>query len=449
MPTAPFASVEEALAWLDGHIDYEASALSRRALPTLDRMRELMTLLGDPERAYPSIHLTGTNGKGSTAAMTTSLLGAKGLVIGTYTSPNLSSVNERLAYAGRPIDDVAFTEVLSSLALLEPQLAGRATRFELLTAAAFSWFADVAVDLAVVEVGVGGTWDATNVVESDVAVITNISYDHTDILGPTLEGIARDKAGIVKPGSTVVIGERDPELVAAIRAVADEAGAGQVWVAGEEFECAGNRLAVGGRLVDLRTPGGRYEDVVVPLHGAHQGWNAACALAAAEAFFGTALDADVVVQGLGSVVFPGRLEVVGRHPLVLVDGAHNVGGTEVLGRALGDFSVEGPTVAVVGMLGGRDPSAMLAPLAAAGVSSVIACAPGSPRAQAAELVAEAARGLGLEATVSGTVADAMPVARLAAGDEGLVIVTGSLYVVAEARELLTERAPSAPPALGG
>jgi dihydrofolate synthase / folylpolyglutamate synthase len=448
VPPAPFASLEEALVWLDSHIDYESKSPSRRDLPTLERMRELMTLLGDPERAYPSVHLTGTNGKGSTAAMTTSLLGAKGLGVGTYTSPNLSRVNERLAYCGRPIGDDAFAEVLSSLALLEPQLEDRPTRFELLTAAALSWFADVAADVAVVEVGVGGTWDATNVVESDVAVITNISYDHTDILGPTLEGIARDKAGIVKPGSTVIIGERDPGLVAVMRSVADEAGAGPVWVAGEEFECAANRLAVGGRVVDLRTPGGFYEGVLVPLHGAHQGWNAACALAATEAFFGTALDEDVVAEGLGAVTIAGRLEVVGRQPLVLVDGAHNVAGTEVLGRALGDFSVPGPTVAVVGLLGGRDPSAMLAPLAAAGVSSVVACAPDSPRAQPAEVVAEAARGLGLEATLSGSVAEAVPVARAAAGEDGLVVVTGSLYVVAEARALLSEEAPSAPPALG-
>ncbi len=449
MPAAPFASLEEALAWLDGHIDYESTSPSPRALPTLERMHELATLLGDPQRAYPSVHLTGTNGKGSTAAMTTSLLGAKGLGVGTYTSPNLSRVNERLAYGGRPIDDDAFTEVLSSLALLEPQLSDRPTRFELLTAAALAWFADVAAEVAVVEVGVGGTWDATNVVDSDVAVITNVSYDHTDILGPTLEGIARDKAGIVKPGSTVVIGERDPALVAVIRSVADEAGAGQVWVAGEEFDCAANRLAVGGRLVTLRTPGGSYEDVLVPLHGAHQGRNAACALAAAEAFFGTPLDADVVSEGLAAVTMAGRLEVVGRHPLVLVDGAHNVAGTDALASALGDFSVEGPTVAVVGMLGGRDPSAMLAPLAAAGVSLVVACAPASPRAQPSAVVAEAARGLGLESLVAASVAEAVPMARGAAGAGGLVVVTGSLYVVAEGRDLLLAEAPSAPPVVGG
>jgi dihydrofolate synthase / folylpolyglutamate synthase len=445
---SPFASLVEALAWLDSHIDFESKTPNRRSLPTLDRMRELMTVLGDPERAYRSVHLTGTNGKGSTAAMTTTLLGAMGLTVGTYTSPNLSRVNERLARGAEPIDDEAFTQLLGSLAMLEPVLADRPTRFELLTAAAFAWFADEAVDAAVVEVGVGGTWDATNVVEATVAVITNVSFDHTEILGPTLVGIARDKAGIVKPGSTVVIGETDPELVAVIRAVADEAGAAQVWVWGEEFECTANRLAVGGRLVDLRTPGGMYRDLSVPLHGAHQGLNAACALASVEAFFGSPLDAGVVAGGLGAVTVPGRLEVVGRRPLCLVDGAHNVAGTEVLGRALADdFSVAGGKVAVVGMLGGRDPSAMVAPLAAAGVQAVVACAPASPRAMPAAVVAEAARAAGMDVSVAGSVAEAVAVARAMVHEDGLVVATGSLYVVAEAREVLLDAASSAPPSV--
>jgi dihydrofolate synthase/folylpolyglutamate synthase len=442
---APFASLEGALSWLDGHIDFESKLPSRRALPTLERVRELMEALGDPQRAYPAVHLTGTNGKGSTAAMVTSLLGARGLGVGTYTSPNLSKVNERLARGGEPIDDTSFTEVLAVLAMVEPALRDRPTRFELLTAAAFRWFADVAVDVAVVEVGVGGTWDATNVVDAEVAVLTNVSYDHTDILGPTLEGIARDKAGIVKPGSVVVVGETDPGLVAEIRRVADEAGASQVWVRGEEFDCTANRLAVGGRLVDLRTPGSAYHDVAVPLHGAHQGLNAACALGAVEAFFGCPLDPGVVADGFGAVRVPGRLEVVGRRPLVMVDGAHNVAGAGVLAAALADFSVEGEAVAVVGMLAGRDPLAMLAPIAAAGVRTLVACAPVSPRAQAPEVVAEAGAALGMRVVVDGAVAEAVRTGRSLAGEEGLVLVTGSLYVVAEARAVLVdERAGSAP-----
>ena len=241
-----------------------------------------------------------------------------------------------------------------------------------------------------------------------MAVLTNVSFDHTEVLGPTLEGIARDKAGIVKPGATVVVGETDPDLVAIVRSVADAAGAGEVWVRGEEFDCTANRLAVGGRLVDLRTPGGHYGELLVPLHGPHQGLNAACALAAVEAFFGSPLDEEVVGEGFAAVRVPGRLEVVGRRPLCLVDGAHNVAGTEALAAALIDgFSsvggAPGERVAVVGMLSGRDPSAMLAPLQAAGIGTIVACAPASPRALPAEVVAEAARALGLEVAVAGSV----------------------------------------------
>lgn len=444
----PFGSVEEAFAWLDDHLDHETTMPIRGQLPTLDRMRELVTLLGDPQLAYPSVHVTGTNGKGSTAAMTTALLGAMGLTVGTYTSPSLTTVNERIARAGEPIDDAALASVLEAISLVEPSMKERPTRFEILTAAGLSWFAEVAVDAAVVEVGVGGTWDATNVVDGEVAVITNISYDHTDILGPTLEGIARDKAGIVKPGSVAVVGERDPTLVHAIRSVADEAGAAQVWVRGEEFDCTSNRLSVGGRLVDLRTPGSTYRDVALPLHGEHQGLNAACALAAAEAFFGAPLDPDVVEEGFARVSVPGRLEVVGRRPLCVVDGAHNVAGMGALGRALGDFSVDGEMVAVVGMLTGRDPTAMLTPLADAGVGRVVACAPVSSRAQPADVVAEAARAAGMDVVLAGSVAEAVSVARAMVGEDGLIVVAGSLYVVAEARERCVDAAASTPPASG-
>ena len=443
MPGPPFASLDDALEWLDGHTDLESTTISRRAFPTLDRMRRLTDVLGHPERTFPSVHLTGTNGKGSTAAMTTALLGASGLAVGTYTSPNLSRVNERLARNGQPIDDAAFTEVLSSLALIEPLLDDRPSRFELLTAGAFRWFADEAVDAAVVEVGLGGTWDATNVIDATVAVLTNISFDHAEILGPTLEGIARDKAGIVKPGSTVVIGETDPGLVAVISEVAEEAGAGEIWVRGVEFDCTANRVAVGGRLVDIRTPGGAYGEILVPLHGAHQGVNAACAVAATEAFFGAPLHEEVVEDGMAMTTVPGRLEVVGRQPLCVLDGAHNVAGAQMLGRALvEEFSVDGPVVAVMGLLAGRDPSAMLAPLAEAGVSVVVACQPNSPRALPAESVAEAARSLGLEAVVGGTVEAAVTRARALVPSDGLLLVTGSLYVVADARVLLLEGAAS-------
>jgi dihydrofolate synthase/folylpolyglutamate synthase len=437
----PFSSLTEAAAWLDGHIDFESKMPSRRSLPTLDRMRELVHLLGNPERTYPSLHLTGTNGKGSTAAMITSLLGAMGLSVGTYSSPNLTAINERIARNGEPIDDESFAMVLSTLAALEPLASDRPTRFELLTAAALAWFADVAVDAAVIEVGVGGTWDATNVVDAKVAVVTNISYDHTEILGPTLEGIAEDKAGIVKPGSIVVVGETDPGLVSIIEAKARESGAAEVWVAGRDFACPVNRLAVGGRLVDMVTPGASYGEVLVALNGPHQGVNAACALAAAEAFFGRPLDEEVVEEALATVRVPGRLEVVGRKPLMLIDGAHNVAGMEALAAALIEgFAVDGPTVAVVGMLRGRDPSAMLSAIAPIGIRTLFACAPNSPRALAPEVIAEAGRALGMDVEVAGSVSDAILAARPQVPDDGMLVVAGSLYVVGDARTLLLDAA---------
>jgi dihydrofolate synthase / folylpolyglutamate synthase len=435
-----FTTLADAVSWLDSHIDFESSMPSRRALPTLERMQALMAVLGDPQESIPSVHVTGTNGKGSTSAMVTALLMAQGLSVGTFTSPNLHRVSERLARNAEPIDDESFLEVLAELASLEVLIGDRPTRFELLTAAALSWFAAEAVDAMVIEVGLGGTWDCTNVVHGDVAVLTNFSYDHTDVLGPTLEGIAEDKAGIIEAGSHVVVGMAPADLVSIVEAHASSVGAASVWVAGRDFGCEFNDVAVGGRLVTLTTPGGRYPDVLVPLHGAHQGQNAACALAAVEAFFGRPLDPDVVEAAFAAVRVPGRLEVLGRHPLLLVDGAHNVAGMAALGASLSEeFSLYGDTVAVVGMLSGRDPTAMLAPLVPAGVSTVVACAPDSSRAIPAEDVALAARSLGLTAHVEPNVRAALALARGMVDADGLVVVAGSLYVVGDARaEILSE-----------
>jgi len=432
-----FVDLPEALAWLDCHVDFEAAMPTRRTLPSLDRMRELAALLGDPHTAYPVIHITGTNGKGSTAAMVTSLLAARGLRVGTYTSPNLARVNERIARNGEPIDDESLTKVLDSLARIEGMMDEPPTRFELLTAAAFTWFADEAVDVAVVEVGLGGTWDCTNIVHAAVAVITNISFDHTEVLGPTLEDIARDKAGIFTAECIAVVGETDPTLVALFRQAATRAGVGAFWARGIDFACTSNRLAVGGRLIDLRTPASAYGELLIPLHGSHQGDNAACALAAAEAFFGNPLHEDVVEEGFAAVRVPGRLEVIARHPLVLVDGAHNAAGMMALARALSDeFATDGTVTAVVGMLSGRDPTVMLEALVSAGVRAVVACAPDSPRALPAGQVAEAAFALGMSVAVADRPTEAVHLAIERSAPDDLVVVCGSLYVVADARQAL-------------
>src|SRR5438105_11921613 len=383
-----------ALAYLDDHISLEADLSARAAAMRLDRITSLVELMGDPQRAYPVIHLTGTNGKGSTARMLTGLLVARGLSVGTYTSPHLERVNERLTWNSEPISDGAFVEVIEAVASIELLLADRPTLFELLTAAAFRWFADVAVDVAVVEVGLGGRWDATNVADGQVAVVTNVSLDHAETIGPTLVDIATEKAGIVKPGSTLVLGETDPTLAEIFRA----AGAAEVWERDRDFGCEANRLAHNGRLLDLRTPGAAYGDVYLPLHGAHQGENAAAALAAAEAFFGAPLDADVVEEAFAGVRVPGRLEVVGRQPLVVLDGAHNPAGAAAAADAIGEaFGGTAGKVLVVGLLQGKDPGEMLDALEARGARVVVACPAPSPRSLPPADVARAARALGLDA----------------------------------------------------
>ncbi len=316
-------------AWLSSHVNLESlnvPAGSRRGPPTLERISTLMQYLGSPEVEFPAIHITGTNGKTTTVRVLTELLGALGMKVGAYTSPHLVHVNERMSIDGVPIDDDTFDEMLYAVSLVEQSVGVDPSYFDVVTAAAFRWFADEAVDVAVVEVGMGGTWDATNIIDGRVAVVTNVSLDHVDYLGPTREQIAQEKSGIVKADSTLVLGETDP----AIQAIFEARANGRVFRRDVDFGVSRNVLAIGGRLVDLRSPGAEYPDVFLPLHGAHQADNAAIALAAAESFVTAPLPFDVVADAFARVQSPGRLEVVRRQPLVLLDGAHNVAGAEAL-----------------------------------------------------------------------------------------------------------------------
>lgn len=428
-------SLGDALAWLDAHVNLEADRSQAAAQLRLDRIRQLVHVLGDPQHAYPVLHLTGTNGKGSTARMLTRLLVEQGLAVGTYTSPHLERLSERIAWNGEPISDEQLLDALATVARVESMLPSPPSFFEILTAAAFGFFAEVAVDAAVVEVGMGGRFDATNVADGSVAVITNVSLDHADLIGPTRADIATEKSGIVKPGATVVLGEDDPdleELFARTTAVA-----GDVWRRGEHFACEENTLAVGGRLLTLRTPSATYSDVFLPLHGAHQGENAACALAAAEAFFAATLDPEVVNLAFADVTVPGRVEVVGRHPLTVLDGAHNAAGAAALGITLDEaFDVPGRRIVVFGTLGGHDPADLLAQLDPYAIELVVACEPPSPRAVPAAEVADAARRLGIAAVVEPDVAAAVARGQAAAGEDDLLLVTGSLYLIGAARPLL-------------
>jgi dihydrofolate synthase/folylpolyglutamate synthase len=423
-----------ALAYLADHVDLERDPAPQAAARRLDRIRRLLELMDDPQAAYPVLHLTGTNGKGSTARMLTALLVEQGLSVGTYTSPHLERVNERLAWSGEPITDDHLVEVIEAVAGLELLLDGKPTYFEILTAAAFRWFADVAVDAAVVEVGLGGRWDATNVASGDVAVVTNVSLDHAETIGPHLTDIAREKAGIVEAGATLVLGETDPELAAIFHA----AGAGAVWERDVDFGCAANRLAYEGRLVELWTPAARYHDVYLPVHGSFQGENASIAVAAAEAFFGSPLSDEVVAEAMAAVRLPGRLEVVARNPLCVLDGAHNPAGARASAVAVDEtFAGVAGRILVVGLLQGRDPAEMLAALGVADTRLVVACPPPSPRALPPEEVAAAAEGLGVAAEVTDSVAEAAALALGLATPDELVLVSGSLYVVGAARAALT------------
>ena len=394
--------------------------------------------MGDPQASYPVIHLTGTNGKGSTARMLTALLVEKGLSVGTYTSPHLERINERMAWNGDPIDNASFVEVIEAVAQLEDLLDSPPTHFEIVTAAAYRWFADIAVDVAVVEVGLGGRWDATNVADGQVAAVTNVSLDHAEVIGPTLADIAEEKAGIVKPGSVVVIGETEPELVEIFAKAAFAASAESVWLRGRDFDCTANDLAHGGRHIELVTPGARYPGLFLPVHGAYQGENAAMALAAAEAFFGAPLDPEVVADALGRVTLPGRLEVVSRDPLLILDGAHNPAGAARSTAAIEEaFAGRGGRILVVGMLVGRDPVEMLEAFDAGSARLVVTCPPPSPRAMPAAEVAGAAMALGTDAEEAASVPEAVATALALASPDELVVVTGSLYVVGAARAALT------------
>lgn len=423
----------QALAYLDRHVNLEARAGRIEGL-SLDKVERLMAVLGEPQRSYPVIHVTGTNGKGSVARITSALLQEHGLSVGTYTSPHLERVNERLAWDLEPISDEDFARVMTEVADLVPLAGVEPSYFELLTAAALSWFAEIAVDVAVLEVGMLGRFDATNVADAAVAVITNIGRDHTDGQGDWRAAIAAEKAGVVKPGSVLVLGETDP----ALRATFEAEGPAATFVEGEDFHVERDRLAVGGRLLDVHTPASELTDLVLPLHGRHQAHNALLSIAAVEAFFGRALDEEVVRAGLAAVTVPGRFEVVHRNPLVVVDGAHNPDGAAAAAATLAeDFDVAGQRILVVGMLRGegREPRDLLEALDAGHADLVVTCTAPSPRAVPASELAAVARELGAEAEAAADVADALERALAVAGEDDAILVTGTLFVLAPARAI--------------
>ncbi|WP_165034832.1 bifunctional folylpolyglutamate synthase/dihydrofolate synthase [Candidatus Protofrankia californiensis] len=434
---AGLARVEKALAGRFPH----------RMLPDLERMRDLVDLLGRPQRVYPSIHLTGTNGKTSTARMADSLLRAFGIRPGRYTSPHLESVTERISLDGRPASADVFTraydDVIAYAELVDGRHPEKVTFFELLTAMAFSAFADAPVDVAVVEVGMGGTWDATNVLDAAVAVVTPISIDHPE-LGDTPEAVAVEKAGIIHPGTLAVLAQQPLPAAEVLLRRCAEVGA-TVVREGLEFGVLGRTVAVGGQMVTFRGLGGVYENLFLPLHGQHQAHNAACALVAVESFLGGGrelLDIDAVRAGFAQADSPGRIEVVRRSPTVLLDGAHNLAGAQALVEAVDEAFGFDCLVGVVGILADKDAAGILATLESV-LHAVVVTQSGSPRAMPVDdLAAVAVDIFGPDRVeVAARLDDALDVGvRLAEQDADLggagVLVTGSLVTVGEARHLL-------------
>ncbi len=418
--------------------------------PSLATVQQVMDLLGDPQRSYPVIHLTGTNGKTSTTRMIDSLLRAMGLSSGRFTSPHLHSFRERITIGGDPISPErlieVYDEVLPVVELVDRRSVaeggGRLNFFMLSVVLGYAAFADAPVDVAVVEVGLGGTWDATNVADGQVAVITPVAIDHTRLLGSTVEEIASEKSGIIKPGAIAVSSVQERDVAEILAERAEEVGA-RIVFEGIDFGVMAREVALGGQQLSFRGLAGEYTEVFLPLHGEHQASNAATALAAVEAFVGGGeqrLDPDVVREGFANVTSPGRLEIVRRSPTVLVDAAHNPAGMTALRGALADAFTFTTLVGVVAIFSDKDPAAMLEILEPA-LDHIVITRNTSPRSiPPRELGAIAVEYFGEDrVTVVDLMPDAIDQAVTLAEEDGMgggVLVTGSVVTAADARLLL-------------
>lgn len=428
---------EEAISYLDALGQDKMLGLG----PSLRRIEAICEALDHPERTVPAIHVGGTNGKTSVGRMATRLLMASGLKVATYSSPHLVSVTERLSLDGEAISEEDFAEtfdhLMPYLEHVEADLGERLSYFEVLTALFFLWAAEVPSDALVVEVGLGGRWDATNVVPSQVQVITNVDLDHTALLGGDRVTIAREKAGIVKNGTHLVTGERAPDVIA-ILAEAAEAAETQLVRLGTGFEVDQSLVAVGGRYVDITTSARSYEGLFLPLHGAHQGTNAAVALEAVTRFLpAKELEPLLVAEGIGGVSAPGRLEVLRTADdiSVVLDVAHNPAGMSALVTSLIEGFAFEKVLVVFGALSDKDHVGMLTELARLPAHMLIT-KPDSPRALGMATIGEVVEGLGLTSERVEAVPAAVGRAVSLATSADLICITGSHYVVGEARSLL-------------
>ncbi|MAS54352.1 MAG: dihydrofolate synthase [Pimelobacter sp.] len=453
MSAAP--AVPDAPRLAETYAEVEDALLSRwpesRLEPSLDRIRAFCEVLGDPQHSFRSIHLTGTNGKTSTSRMIDTLLRALELRTGRFTSPHVERMSERISIDGEPLGDEEFVRAFNDVApythLVDSDQPFPLSFFETVVAMAYAAFADAPVDVAVVEVGMGGTWDATNVIDADVAVVLPVSVDHTSYLGENPGAIAREKAGIIKPDSIVVMAEQPLDAATVLLERAQEVGA-TVAREGLEFGVVSRVAAVGGQVVTLQGLRGRYDEVFLPLFGAHQAQNAAVALAAVEAFAGDAeLDDELVRAAFAEVTSPGRLEVIRRSPTIVLDAAHNPAGARATAAALEDSFQFAPLIGVVGVMADKDHEGVLAAFEPH-LAHVICTQSSTERALPAQALAEAALDVFDEdrVTVVPDLAAAIEAAAtLAEAGEafgsplgsGAVLVTGSVVTVGEARSLLT------------
>jgi len=420
---------DDAEAFLDERI-------GRGGKPGLGRITGLLDFMGDPQDAYPAIHIAGTNGKTTLSRMVQQILGAHGLATGGFTSPHLDVVEERFTLHGVTIDTRDFIDAVADIAWFveayEQQSGLALTYFEVTAALAFSVFATAAIDVAVIEVGLGGRLDATNVLDASVAVITGIDFDHTEFLGSTIEEIATEKAAIAGDGGVLVTGILSEEADATISTRASEVGAN--WIrADADFFVTEADIAVGGWSCSVDGVFGRYEDLFLPIHGRHQVDHLATAIATCEMFMGRELDHDSLAIAVSSMSAPGRLEVVGRRPLVLLDGAHNEQGFRGLADTIANEFPPMRWQLVLGVRGERDVAALVSPLKGL-VAKVYGTAPDDPAAIPPETVAgEAGSALGVDAVALPDITDALREAMESTEPDAGVIVAGSLYVVGEVR----------------
>ena len=431
----------------------EAALLARwpenRIAPTLERIQALVDALGSPQLSYPTIHIGGTNGKTTTSRMVDSLLFSMGLRTGRFTSPHLETYRERIAINGEPIDpkDLIFTynDIAAYFDFIDSKFDNPVSFFEAVTALAFAAFAEHPIDIGIIEVGMGGEWDATNVVKADVSIITPIGLDHMEYLGNTLTEIASTKAGIIKEGGFAVLSQQEPAVAVELLRKAAEVGA-DVAREGVEYSVISRAVAIGGQLLTIQGLKGVYDEIFIPLHGKHQASNAAAALVAVEVFFGeNDLDLDAVREGFAQVKSPGRCEVIHRDPTIILDAAHNPHGSIALQQTLDSEFTFDEIIGVVGVMGDKDARGILVNFEKF-MDSIIVTKNSSHRAmEVSDLETLAIEIFGadrvhsspnLEAAIEKALKDTIrPLS-----DESLgIVVTGSVVTVGEARTYVNNK----------